>query len=126
MGHYQKALELDPNFVVAHMYLGQALEQKGRHLEALNSFDTAIRLSGGSSQLTAMKAHACALAGDAKSARELLGQLQRAPFGKCLPSYDIAATHCRAWRFNPGRPMAETRPQRAQYEAVPGVAGSAL
>ncbi len=93
IGHYQKALELDPNFVVAHMYLGQALEQKGRHLEALNSFDTAIRLSGGSSQLTAMKAHACALAGDTKSARELLGQLQPPPFGKCLPSYDIAATH---------------------------------
>jgi hypothetical protein len=40
-----------------------------------------------------MKAHACALAGDAKSARDLLSQLQRPPFGKCLPSYDIAATH---------------------------------
>ena len=93
VNHYQKALELDPNFVVAHMYLGQALEQKGCYPEALNSFDTAIRLTGGSSHLTAMKAHACALAGDAKSARDLLSQLQRAPFGKCLPSYDIAATH---------------------------------
>jgi len=93
VSHYQKALELDPNFVVAHMYLGQALEQKGCYPEALHSFDTAIRLTGGSSHLTAMKAHACALAGDAKSARDLLGQLQRPPFGKCLPSYDIAATH---------------------------------
>ena len=93
IGHYQKALELDPNFVVAHMYLGQALEQKGSYPEAQQSFDTAIRLTGGSSHLTAMKAHTCALAGDAKSARDLLGQLQRPPFGKCLPSYDIAATH---------------------------------
>ncbi|MEO8302230.1 MAG: tetratricopeptide repeat protein [Rhizomicrobium sp.] len=93
VSHYQKALELDPSFVVAHMYLGQALEQKGCYPEALQCFDTAIRLTGGSSHLTAMKAHACALAGDAKSARALLSQLQRPPFGKCLPSYDIAATH---------------------------------
>jgi tetratricopeptide (TPR) repeat protein len=93
VSHYQKALELDPNFIVAHMYLAQALEQKGCYPEALHSFDTAIRLTGGTSHLTAMKAHACALAGDAQSARDLLNQLQHPPFGKCLPSYDIAATH---------------------------------
>jgi tetratricopeptide (TPR) repeat protein len=91
--HYQKALELDPDFIVAHMYLAQALEQKGRYPEALLSFDTAIRLSGGSSNLTAMKAHTHALAGDSRAARELLGQLQRLPFSKCMPSYDIAAAH---------------------------------
>ena len=91
--HYQKALELDPNFIVAHMYMAQALEQKGCYREALQSFDTAIRLTGGSSNLTAMKAHSHALAGDPRSARELLGQLQRPPFSKCMPSYDIAATH---------------------------------
>jgi tetratricopeptide (TPR) repeat protein len=90
--HYQKALELDPDFVVAHMYLAQALEQKGRYREALLSFDTAIRLSGGSSNLTAMKAHTHALAGEAQAARELLNQLEHLPFSKCMPSYDIAAT----------------------------------
>jgi tetratricopeptide (TPR) repeat protein len=91
--HYQKALELDPDFILAHMYMAQALEQKGCHHEALQSFDTAIRLTGGSSILTAMKAHSHALAGDPKSARKLLSQLQRPPFSKCMPSYDIAATH---------------------------------
>src|SRR5471032_232801 len=91
--HYQKALELDPNFIVAHMYMAQALEQKGCYREALQSFDTAIRLTGGSSNLTAMKAHSHALAGDSKAARDLLDQLQRPPFSKCMPSYDIAATH---------------------------------
>lgn len=91
--HYQQALELDPNFVVAHMYMAQALEQKGRHLEALNAFDTAIGLTGGSSNLIAMKAHAHALAGDGAAARKLLNQLQHPQTGKCTPSYDIAATH---------------------------------
>jgi tetratricopeptide (TPR) repeat protein len=91
--HYQKALELDPDFIVAHMYLAQALEQKGRYHEALLSFDTAIHLSGGSSNLTAMKAHTHALAGDSRAARDLLNQLQHLPFSKCMPSYDIAAAH---------------------------------
>jgi len=91
--HYQKALELDPDFIVAHMYLAQALEQKGHYREALLSFDTAIRLSGGSSNLMAMKAHTHALAGESHTARELLAQLQHLPFRKCMPSYDIAAAH---------------------------------
>jgi hypothetical protein len=40
-----------------------------------------------------MKAHTHALAGDSRNARELLNQLQRLPFSKCMPSYDIAAAH---------------------------------
>jgi len=91
--HYSQALELDPDFAVAHMYLAQALEQVGRYPEAIASFDTAIRLTGGSSNVIAMKAHAHALAGDALAARDLLNQLQSPAAGKCLPSYDIAATH---------------------------------
>ena len=91
--HYSQALELDPDFAVAHMYMAQALEQVGRYPEALASFDTAIRLTGGSSNVIAMKAHAHALAGDALAARDLLNQLQSPAAGKCLPSYDIAATH---------------------------------
>ena len=91
--HYQQALELDPNFAVAHMYLAQSLEQKGRYPDALHSFDTAIRLTGGSSNLTAMKAHAHALAGQSLAARGLLNQLQHSAAGKCMPSYDIAATY---------------------------------
>ena len=91
--HYQQALELDPDFAVAHMYMAQALEQVGRYPEALDSFDTAIRLTGGSSNVIAMKAHTHALAGNALAARDLLNQLQSPAAGKCLPSYDIAATH---------------------------------
>jgi len=91
--HYSQALELDPDFAVAHMYLAQALEQVGRYPEAIASFDTAIRLTGGSSNVIAMKAHTHALAGNALAARDLLNQLQSPAAGKCLPSYDIAATH---------------------------------
>jgi hypothetical protein len=50
-------------------------------------------VAGGSSCVTAMKAHAHAVAGDKASAREILRELRRTPNHKCMPSYDIAATY---------------------------------
>jgi tetratricopeptide (TPR) repeat protein len=91
--HYRNALELEPNLGWAHMYLAQSLEQKGRYAEAIAEFDTALLLSGGSDCVSAMKAHAHAMAGERAAAHRLLGDLQRAASVKCAPSYDIAATH---------------------------------
>ena len=91
--HYQSALELDPQFIWAHMYMALALEQKGNIKEALREFETTIVLSGGNNCVKAMKAHAHAVAGDKSSAREILAELKRAPSDQCLPSYDIAATY---------------------------------
>jgi tetratricopeptide (TPR) repeat protein len=91
--HYQNALELDPHYIWAHMYLAQALEQKGRYEDALKEFETTIELAGGSSCVTAMKAHALAAAGDQASARAVLRRLRTIPTHKCVPSYDIAAAY---------------------------------
>jgi tetratricopeptide (TPR) repeat protein len=91
--HYQSALELDSYFTPAHMYMAQALEQKGLYQEALREFETTIQLAGGSNCVTAMKAHAHAIAGDKSSAREILRELRTTPNHKCMPSYDIAATY---------------------------------
>ncbi len=98
--HYQNALELEPNFTWAHMYLAQALEQKGRYKEALAAFDTTIRLAGGSDCVTAMKAHTHAMAGDKGSARQLLLGLRQVRSGRCAP------------------PMTSRRPMRRW--AIPG------
>jgi tetratricopeptide (TPR) repeat protein len=91
--HYRSALELAPDFVWAHMYLAQALEQKGDLKEALEEFEAAIRLARGNYCVRAMKAHTHALAGDNVSAREMLRDLKMATSPGCLPSYDIAATY---------------------------------
>lgn len=91
--HYRSALELAPNFVWAHMYLAQALEQKGDLKAALGEFETAIRLARGNHCVRAMKAHTHALAGDNISAREMLRDLKTETSPGCLPSYDIAATY---------------------------------
>ncbi len=91
--HYQSALELDPHFIWAHMYMAQALEQKGDFKDALREFETTIRLTGGNQCVKAMKAHAHAVAGDRSSARVILQELNHADSYKCMPSYDIAATY---------------------------------
>ena len=91
--HYQSALELDPHFIWAHMYMAQALEQTGNFKGALREFETTIQLAGGSNCVKAMKAHAHAVAGDKSSARDILNGLKRTRSRKCLPSYDIAATY---------------------------------
>ncbi|WP_213804721.1 tetratricopeptide repeat protein [Granulicella sp. dw_53] len=91
--HYQSALELKPDFIWAHMYLAQALEQKGDFVAALREFETTILLAGGSNCVKAMKAHALAVAGDTSSARTILRELRATPSHKCMPSYDIAATY---------------------------------
>jgi len=91
--HYRSALELDPQFIWAHMYMAQALEQKGDFKQALKEFETTIQLAGGNNCVRAMKAHAHAVAGDKSSARKILSELKSVPSEQCMPSYDIAATH---------------------------------
>jgi tetratricopeptide (TPR) repeat protein/TolB-like protein len=91
--HYQSALELDPQFIWAHMYMAQALEQKGNLKEALREFETTDWLAGGNNCVKAMKAHTHAVAGDTCSAREILNELKSTPSHQCMPSYDIAATY---------------------------------
>jgi tetratricopeptide (TPR) repeat protein len=91
--HYKNALELEPDFVWAHMYMAQALEQKGKFGEAWREFETAIRLADGNRCVKAMKAHSYALAGDKNSARGILRELRGKPGSDCTPSYDIAATY---------------------------------
>jgi tetratricopeptide (TPR) repeat protein len=91
--HYKNALELDPSFTWTHMYLAQALEQQGDYKQAVREFENSIKLSGGSNCVLAMKAHAHARAGDTVAARQILQGLKSSTNRKCMPSFDIAATH---------------------------------
>lgn len=91
--HYQSALELDPQFIWAHMYMAQALEQTGDFKLALQEFETAARLAEGNKSVKAMMAHAHAVSGDGDSAREILQELGSTSSQQGMPSYDIAATY---------------------------------
>lgn len=91
--HYQSALELDPQFIWAHMYMAQALEQTGDFKLALQEFNTAERLAEGNKSVKAMMAHAHAASGDRDSARGILQELRSTGSQQGMPSYDIAATY---------------------------------
>jgi tetratricopeptide (TPR) repeat protein len=92
ISHHQNALELNPQFVWAHMYMAQALEQKGDYPGALREFETTTRLVGGNNSVEAMKAQAHAIAGDRPSAQRILDTLCD-PAQRRVPSYDIAAVY---------------------------------
>ena len=69
-------LELNPNFVRAHVVLGKVYAQQGKHEQALAALDRALALSNTDHVALSVWAYAQALAGNDTKAREALKQLQ--------------------------------------------------
>ena len=69
------ALALDPNFMMAHYRLGEALIHQGRVNDAIGALETARVLSDGSPDLTAAVAYAYGRAGRGQDARNSLRTL---------------------------------------------------
>jgi TolB-like protein/tetratricopeptide (TPR) repeat protein len=91
--HYRRALEFDPNFPWAHLYMAQTLEQLGEVSEALSEYETVCHLCPGNNVATAMKAHAYAALGDKRAALRLVGRLSQMPGRQLVPACDIAAVY---------------------------------
>jgi len=73
----QKALELQPNFHVAHWHLGMIYEQEGKYEQAISEHEKAVEFSGGSPRLIAAFGHALALAGKSENALQVIAQLDQ-------------------------------------------------
>jgi TolB-like protein/Tfp pilus assembly protein PilF len=71
----RKALEIDPNFVIALLVMGRSLEQQGKLDEAIAAYDKGRNLSGKGPAMTMYLARAYALKGDREKSRELLAYL---------------------------------------------------
>jgi Flp pilus assembly protein TadD len=67
---------MDPHFAVAHYELGQALEQKQRHDEAIAEFRRAIELSGGNTTFESNLANAYAVSGRKEEAMKIVKDLE--------------------------------------------------
>lgn len=72
----QKTLDLDANFAIAHLELGQAFLQKRSYNEAIAEFQKAIELSGGSIPSKANLAYAYALSNRRNEAVKILNDLK--------------------------------------------------
>lgn len=90
---YQSALDLEPNFGSAHLWLANAYEQKGMFQQALSELRIAASLYQGSSYALARLGHCLAMAGQHDDSRSLLDQLKLMSKQKYVSAYDIALIH---------------------------------
>lgn len=67
---------MDPHFAVGHYELGQALEQKQMHDEAIAEFQRAIEISGHSGVFDSSLAHAYAVSGRHEEATKIAKDLE--------------------------------------------------
>jgi tetratricopeptide (TPR) repeat protein len=89
----RNAVELDPNFAAAHLVLGEAYVQTGRHNEALAELETAARLSGDSPLYLAQVAVANAAAGRRAEALRIIAQLQNTSRERYVSPYGLAQVY---------------------------------
>jgi TolB-like protein/DNA-binding winged helix-turn-helix (wHTH) protein/Tfp pilus assembly protein PilF len=88
---YRAALEISPEFGLAHAVLGMALEHRGAYAEAIAEFDKASRLGASPSFVLAGLGCAHALAGHTREARQALDRLDQAARQGYVPAVYRAA-----------------------------------
>jgi TolB-like protein/Tfp pilus assembly protein PilF len=74
---YQKSLDLDPNFALAHYFLGQAYECQTLYAQAKTSLTRALELAPESSEIKAVLTRVLVLCGEETRAEELQQELQQ-------------------------------------------------
>jgi eukaryotic-like serine/threonine-protein kinase len=90
---HMAVLDLDPQFGIAHYFLGQVYEQQGRLEEAVAAFARARDLTGHSAETVAALAHAQAGRGNRAVAEELLAGLITPSAGGYVSPTRIAVVH---------------------------------
>jgi TolB-like protein/Tfp pilus assembly protein PilF len=90
---YRTALDMDPNFGSAHLWLAQVFEQKGLYEQAISSLKSGMHLSSDSTYSLAKLGHGYAMAGRCDEAHAVLNQLNALSSQKYVSPYDIALVH---------------------------------
>jgi len=90
---YRLAIEVNPNFWMAHCTLGMAYVQKQQYAEALAEFTKAAALSGSPTFAIANIASAHALSGKTAEARQELARLENTAKQHYVPAIYIAALY---------------------------------
>ena len=84
------AIDMDPNFPMAHLWLGVSLEQQRRYNDAIASLERAVELTRGASIAVAALAHALAMSGRLDDARHRLSELRHPEQGRYIQHYGVA------------------------------------
>jgi len=86
----RRTLEMDANFVPAHIALGSVYEVQGMWAQAINEYQKAVELSKNSPPALASLGHAYAVAGQQNQARTILGGLRQASRSRYVSAFDMA------------------------------------
>ncbi len=89
----RRALEVDPNFWVAHVSAAKLYLHQGRHDEAVAAAERARTFSGGHSEALALLGLGHGGARRADRAREILSELERRGAAGYVPATHVAAVH---------------------------------
>ena len=89
----RRALELDPSYVVAHLWLGLAYEQLATFDQAVAEFEEAARIAGRSVASLGFLGHGYAVAGREREARSILNELMQRRANYYVSAYDLAVIH---------------------------------
>jgi TolB-like protein/Flp pilus assembly protein TadD len=81
-----RALEVEPNFLLVHYHLGQALVQKKQYPEAIEEFQKAEAIAGPSDVFTMALGHAYAVSGNRAAAMKCLADLKAASAKRYVPA----------------------------------------
>jgi eukaryotic-like serine/threonine-protein kinase len=90
---YQKAIELDEGFGLAHRRLGQTYEQKQMYTEAVVEFQKAAALSGEDVELLSARGHFYAALGETDKANKVLEQMSVLAKHRYVPAYLVARVY---------------------------------
>jgi TolB-like protein len=84
------ALELSPDFWLAHHYLGQIFARQKKYAEAIAQLNIAVEASHGNSDATSMRAYVWAVTGERAKAQAVLDELQTAAAERYIPPWSIS------------------------------------
>ena len=86
-------LELNPNFMRAHLVLGRVYAQEGKYQKAIESLERAVNLSGNDPLNLCALAHVFAVAGKSPEAYRILVELHQTAQQRYIPPSQIAAVY---------------------------------
>jgi len=86
----RKTLEMDPRFYIAHYYLGEALQFKGKLVDAIAEFQTSTELNNNDQYSLAMLGEAYARNGQMNEAQKVLARLREKAQSRYIAPYALA------------------------------------
>src|SRR5262249_39986418 len=89
----QKALELDPNFIWAHVYLAQVFAWKGRYEDSLAACEKVVSLLAGNTYSRALGGLILATVGRTDEAKTILNDLKNQPKLDSMTLISLADTY---------------------------------